>query len=78
MAQRNPILPDDVSTAEVARRHLEELAAEQGVQPMTDLLKADFWPEDESVDDFVRTIRERRRDSGRRSIEQCLGRVATK
>jgi hypothetical protein len=44
---------------------LEGLAAEQGVQPIMDLdsLRADFWPEDESVDDFVRTVRERRRSS---------------
>ena len=71
MAQRNPIVRDDGSAAEVARRQLEQLAAEQGVQPITDFdsLRADFWPEDESVDDFVRTVRERRRDSGRRSIE---------
>ncbi len=71
MAQRNPVVRDDVSTAEIARRQLEKLAVEQGVQATTDFdsLKADFWPEDESVDDFVRTVRERRRDSGRRSIE---------
>ena len=71
MAQRNPILRDEVSATEVARRQLEKLAIEQGVQPITefDSLRADFWPEEESVDDFVRTVRERRRDSGRRSIE---------
>ena len=71
MAQRNPILRVDVSAAEIARRQLEKLAIDRGVQPITefDSLKADFWPEDESVDDFVRTIRERRRESGRRSIK---------
>ena len=71
MAQRNPMGRDDASTAKAARRQLEKLAAEQGVQPITDFgsLRADFWPEDESVDDFVRVIRERRRNSGRRSIE---------
>ena len=71
MAQRNPIVREDASAAEVARRQLEKLAAEQGVQPIADFdsLRADFWPEDESTDDFVRTVRERRRDSGRRSIE---------
>ena len=71
MAQRNPAAHDDVSTAEIARRQLEKLAVEQGVRAITDFdsLKADFWPEGESVDDFVRTIRERRRDSGRRSLE---------
>jgi hypothetical protein len=71
MAQRNPIGHDDVSAAEAARKELERLAAGQGVRPITDFdsLKADFWPEDESVDDFVRTVRERRRDSQIRSIE---------
>jgi len=71
MAQRNPIAHSDVSAAEAARKELEGLAAEQGVRPIADLdsLKAAFWPEHESVDDFVRTVRERRRDSERRSIE---------
>lgn len=71
MAQRNPIAPDDVSAAEAARKELERLAAEQGVQPIDDLdsLRADFWPEDESVDDFVRTVREHRRASATRSVE---------
>ncbi len=71
MAQRNPTTSDDVSVAEAARKELERLAAKQGVRPVTDFesLRADFWPEDESVDDFVRTVRERRRDSEGRSIE---------
>jgi len=70
MAQRNPMI-NDVSAVEAARKELEKLAAENGVQPITDFdsLKADFWPEEESVDDFVRTVRERRRESERRSIE---------
>ena len=69
MAQRNPIL-NDASASEAARMELEKLAAEKGVQPITDFesLRAKFWPEEESVDDFVRTVRERRRDSGKRSI----------
>ena len=71
MAQRNPIARDDVSAAEVARRELEKLAAEQQVKPIIDLdsLKADFWPKDESVDDFVHSMRERRRSSDIRSVE---------
>jgi hypothetical protein len=69
MAQRNPIL-NDASASEAARMELEKLAAEKGVKPITDFesLRAKFWPEEESVDDFVRTVRERRRDSGKRSI----------
>jgi hypothetical protein len=71
MAQRNPKVHDDVSGTEAARKELEKLAMEQGVRPITDFesLKADFWPEDESVDDFIRTVRERRRASDIRSIE---------
>jgi len=70
MAQRNPAL-NDVSSAETARRELERLAAEKGVMAITDVdsLRADFWPNDESVDDFVRTVRERRYESEKRSIE---------
>jgi len=71
MARRNPLLREDASAAAVARRQLEKLAIEQSVRPITDFdsLRADFWPEDESIDDFVRTVRKRRRDSERRSIE---------
>jgi hypothetical protein len=70
MAQRNPTLKDR-SLAEAARKELERLAAEKGVFAITDVdsLRADFWPKDESVDDFVRTIRERRCESEKRSIE---------
>ena len=49
--------------AKARRQELVQLAAEQGVEPIANLdsLKADFWPEDESVEDFVRNVRERRR-----------------
>ena len=71
MAQKNPIIQDYTPNAEAARIELEKLAAEQGVQPIFEFesLRADFWPEDESVDDFISEVRERRRASGRRSIE---------
>ena len=70
MAQRNPRASDDIS-AEAARKELERIASEQHVGPVTDFdsLKADFWPENEKVDDFVRTVRERRRASEIRSVE---------
>jgi hypothetical protein len=34
---------------------IEELAAEQGVKPVTDIqsLRGNFWPEDESIDEFL-------------------------
>jgi hypothetical protein len=36
----------------------EELAAQQGVSPVAnfDALLGDFWPEDESIDDFLETL----------------------
>ena len=45
-------------------RTIEELAAEQGVKPVTDLksLVADFWPEDETADDFIAAVRAWRRE----------------
>lgn len=71
MAQRNPNTADEPVTPEVARKELERLAAEQDVKPISnlDMLRADFWPKDESVDDFVRSVRERRRASQMRSVE---------
>lgn len=44
-----------------------DLAAAQGVGPMTlEKLRAmgDVWPEDESIDEFVSWVRERRREGG--------------
>jgi hypothetical protein len=63
MAQRNPRAADEPVTPDVARKELERLAAKQDVKPIInlDMLRADFWPKDESVDDFVRSVRERRR-----------------
>jgi hypothetical protein len=41
----------------------EQLAAEQGVQPVHDIseLAGDFWPEDEGPDDFINWLRESRK-----------------
>lgn len=38
---------------------LDALAREQGVKPITDIseLAGDFWPEDESVDEFIAAVR---------------------
>ena len=62
MAKRNPTAVDEPIIPELARQELERLAAERGVRPIVnlDMLRADFWPEDENVDDFVRIVRERR------------------
>lgn len=44
-------------------RSLHELALEQGVKPIAglDSLRADFWPEDESIDDFLEAVQAWRR-----------------
>ena len=45
---------------------LETLAAQQGVQPITNFedLLGDFWPEDETADDFIAAVRQWRREGG--------------
>ena len=44
---------------------IDELAKTQGVTPIRSIddLWGDFWPEDESVDDFIDTIRLWRREA---------------
>lgn len=48
---------------EAARREkhakLREIARQQGVKPIKSIkeLQGDFWPEDESVDDFLELVR---------------------
>ena len=43
--------------------NLDTLAGRQGVRPVADFeaLLGDFWPEEESVDDFIAAVREWRR-----------------
>ena len=71
MSQRNPSAADEPVTPELARKELERLADEQDVKPINnlDMLRADFWPKDEDVDDFVRSVRERRSVAEIRSVE---------
>jgi hypothetical protein len=47
----------------------ETLAAEQGVKAVNNIdeLKADFWPADESIDDFHSAVRQWRQESLKRS-----------
>jgi hypothetical protein len=42
------------------------LAKEQGVEPVRDIssLYGDFWPEDESVEEFLVTLRRWRQEGG--------------
>lgn len=43
---------------------IDSIAAAQQTQPVSDLstLKADFWPEDESADDFIAFVEQQRRE----------------
>jgi predicted DNA-binding protein len=45
---------------------LQQLFDSQGVKPITDInqLKGDFWPEDESVDDFMAARKEWDKEGG--------------
>ena len=50
-------------------RSLEELVQSQHTKPVTDIssLKVDFWPEDESTDDFLAYIYQQRREDSLRT-----------
>jgi hypothetical protein len=52
--------PASVPYAASGHPSVEQLTAEQGTGPINDVtvLHGDFWPEDESIEDFVATIRE--------------------
>jgi hypothetical protein len=52
--------PASVPYAASGHPSIEQLMAEQGTGPITDVsvLHGNFWPEEESVDEFVATIRE--------------------
>ncbi|HEX8650451.1 MAG TPA: hypothetical protein VF708_06395 [Pyrinomonadaceae bacterium] len=49
-----------------------ELAKQQGVKPIRnmDKLKGDFWPEEESIDDFLSWLRDLRQNDNPRSIPE--------
>jgi hypothetical protein len=58
--------------AEEAPKSIGQIAAEQGIEPINfeELGKlGEFWPEDESIDDFIAAVREWRRDDPDRSID---------
>ncbi|MGB9178863.1 MAG: hypothetical protein WCB68_06390 [Pyrinomonadaceae bacterium] len=75
MSQKNIKRKRPARDIEAAREELERLAARQGVKPITDIdeLYGDFWPEDEDVDEFIRTVREWRNLPDTRSLNSgCL------
>jgi hypothetical protein len=52
--------PKTVPYASSGHPSIEQLMAEQGTGPITDVsqLHGDFWPEEETVEEFVATVRE--------------------
>jgi hypothetical protein len=58
------------TSANPAHARAWELARRQGVKPIKSIkeLQGDFWPEDESVDEFLEWLRTIRRENGTRSI----------
>ncbi|HZT60360.1 MAG TPA: hypothetical protein VFA21_17275 [Pyrinomonadaceae bacterium] len=55
-----------------AHARVWELARRQGVKPIKSIeqLKGDFWPEEESIDEFLEWLRESRKEGGTRSIPE--------
>jgi hypothetical protein len=65
--------PRTVPYASSGHPSIEQLMAEQGTGPITDVsvLHGDFWPEEESVEGFVATIREWR--GHKRTVDTDVG-----
>lgn len=62
--------------AEEAPKSIEQLAAEQGVGPFdfdAALKLGEFWPEEESLDDFNAFVREARREDLQHRIAKLEG-----
>jgi len=62
------VSPESVGLPPLAttqRVDLQTLASVQGVVAVAnpDVLRGDFWPEDESIDDFLNALRTSRRDT---------------
>ena len=55
-----------------AHARIWELAKQQGVKPIRSVedLKGDFWPEEESVDDFLSWLRDLRQNDKPRSTPE--------
>ena len=60
--------PANVPYASSGHPSFEQLMAEQGTGPVTDVstLHGDFWPEEESIEEFLETLYDWR---GRRRID---------
>lgn len=50
---------------------IEELAAQQGTRPLSfDEMLGDFWPEDETADEFIATLRQWRNETNRPQLDR--------
>ncbi len=65
-------LTDREEARKAAHARAWELAKRQGVKPIQnrDDLKGDFWPEEESVDEFLAWVRELRQSDKPRSVPE--------
>jgi hypothetical protein len=55
-----------------AHARARELARQQGVKPIHNMaqLKGDFWPEEESIDEFLSWLHDLRQNTNPRSIPE--------
>jgi hypothetical protein len=60
------------SSTNPAHARAWELARRQGVKPIKSIkeLQSDFWPEDESVDEFLELVRELRQNDKPRTFPE--------
>src|SRR5579872_1998117 len=73
-AKTHEVLASERRTRAIAK--LAALAAEQGIKPVTDtkVLEGNFWPEDETVDEFLEARRQWKTeglDRSDRSLLRC-------
>ena len=63
---------DEEESRKQAHARIWELARQQGVEPIRSIkdLQGDFWPEEESVDDFLAWVREIRQENGKRDLSE--------
>ena len=62
----------EYSPANPAHARAWELAKQQGVKPIQSIkkLRGDFWPEDESTDEFLAWLGATRQEEGSRSLPE--------
>jgi allophanate hydrolase subunit 1 len=57
---------------ERAHARIREMAKQQGVEAIKSIeeLQGDFWPQEESVDDFLAWVREIRQESRKQNLSE--------